>query len=207
MEIKRCSNGHFYNADRFSDCPHCGGAPASQKKETSENFPDDEKTVVLMDESATVQIPESLKAAVSNAMAFNNQADSAEEYKTVGLFSRAMGSEPVTGWLVAINGQHFGEDFRLKAGRNFIGRDASMDVCLSNDTTVSRYKHATIVYDPKNNIYLVQPGESKELCYLNDNVVLCVQEIRKSDILQLGESKLMFIPCCDETFDWNKAEK
>ena len=24
MNLKKCENGHFYDADTYSSCPHCG---------------------------------------------------------------------------------------------------------------------------------------------------------------------------------------
>ena len=47
-----------------------------------------------------------------------------------------------------------------------------MDIALVGDKSVSRNKHAILVYEPKQHLYLVQPGESSELVYLNDEVVL-----------------------------------
>ena len=76
-------------------------------------------------------------------------------------------STPCVGWLVALNGVHAGQDFRLKVGKNFVGRDLSMDIVLDGEKSVSRNKHAIIVYEPKQHLYLVQPGESSELVYLN----------------------------------------
>jgi len=124
---------------------------------------------------------------------------------TVGYFG-AIGSEPVVGWLVCIAGNHFGKDFALKTGRNFIGRSTEMEVALTGDASVSRDKHAIILYEPKGNVFLVQPGDAKELFYLNEKVVLTATEISANDILALGETKLMFIPCCSEKFNWDSVK-
>ena len=115
-------------------------------------------------------------------------------------------SEPVVGWLVCIEGNHFGEDFKLKTGKNFIGRSSAMDVVLSGDASVSRDRHAIVVYEPKSNIFLVQPGDSKELFYVNDEVVLSAQKIKGYDVLSVGDSKLLFIPCCSDRFNWDAVK-
>ena len=39
-------------------------------------------------------------------------------------------STPCVGWLVALGGEHIGTDFRLKVGKNFIGRSPKMDLSL-----------------------------------------------------------------------------
>ena len=125
---------------------------------------------------------------------------------TIGYFGD-MKNEPVVGWLVAIDGAHYGQDFKLKTGRNFIGRSSHMDVALELDPSISREKHAIILYEPRGNIFLVQPGDAKELFYLNDKVVLSATEINAYDVLSLGDTKLLFIPCCSERFNWDKEKK
>ena len=82
-----------------------------------------------------------------------------------------------------------------------------MDVCLSKDGSVSRNKHAVILYEPKQNVYLVQPGDSKELFYVNDEVVISGQPVKRNDLLIIGDTRLLFIPCCDENFSWDITSK
>ena len=95
-----------------------------------------------------------------------------------------------------------GRDFKLKVGRNFIGRDNDMDVCLRNENSVSRQQHAIIIYEPKQNVFLAQPGNTKELTYLNDEVVLVPKVMKKNDVLQVGNVTLMLVPFCDDAFKW-----
>lgn len=77
-----------------------------------------------------------------------------------------------------------------------------MDVALTGDKSVSRECHAIVIYDPRSRMFLVQPGTSRELFYLNDKVVLGVEAIGSHDILAIGKTELMFIPCCGESFCW-----
>lgn len=121
---------------------------------------------------------------------------------TVGYYSRVIGTEPVVGWLVCTEGDYFGESFKLKSGRNFIGRSSGMDVVLSSDMSVSRSRHGIVVYEPRKRIFIAQPGESRELFYLNDEVVLSNMEMHAYDVLTIGTTKLMLIPCCGERFSW-----
>lgn len=116
-------------------------------------------------------------------------------------------STPCVGWLVAVSGAHAGQDFHLKVGKNFVGRDAGMDVALVGDKSVSRNKHAIVVYEPRQHLYLVQPGESSELVYLNDEVVLNPMRLSAYDIITIGEINLLFIPLCGERFNWETALK
>ena len=109
---------------------------------------------------------------------------------------------PVVGWLVCVEGINKGTDYRLHQGRNFIGRAVEMDVCIENDNTVSRSSHAIVVYDPRSNVYLAQPGDAKELFYLNDQLVLNAVQLKAGDKLSIGNTKLMFVPLCGDHFHW-----
>lgn len=189
MNLTRCDNGHFYDAERFSECPHCNQTAIS---------------TVLQDEDGGSLYTAPLTDPVSPPIIEDTlPVDDAQ--KTIGYFGE-MVTEPVVGWLVAISGVHFGEDFKLKSGRNFIGRSTEMDIALTGDSSISREKHAIVLYEPRGNSFLVQPGDAKELFYLNDKVVLTATEISAYDILSLGETKLLFIPCCSDKFNWDDVK-
>lgn len=113
-------------------------------------------------------------------------------------------SSPCVGWLIAIGGVHIGQDFRLKVGKNFIGRDPGMDIAMTGDKSVSRNRHAIVVYEPKQHLYLIQPGESSALVYCNDEVVLAPVKLKPYDIITIGEINLLFLPLCGEQFNWSE---
>lgn len=113
-------------------------------------------------------------------------------------------STPCVGWLIAIGGNHIGTDFRLKVGKNFIGRNKNMDIALTEDKSVSRDKHAIVVYEPKEHLYLVQPGESSSLVYKNNKVVLNPESLEAYDMVTVGEVNLLFMPLCGERFSWSE---
>lgn len=126
-----------------------------------------------------------------------------DEGRTVRFSSRKEDAkEPLVGWLVGLNGEVYGEGFPLVTGRNYIGRGADMDVVLRGDPSISRNKHAIIIYEPKSRQFLLQPGESKELFYLDDKVVLDTQVMSNGCELCIGETKLKFIALCGEDFSW-----
>ncbi len=112
-------------------------------------------------------------------------------------------STPCVGWLIALGGEHVGTDFRLKAGKNFVGRSPQMDVALTEDKSVSRDRHAIVVYEPKAHLYLVQPGESSSLVYRNNEVVLTPVKLEAYDMITVGDVNLLFIPLCGERFNWS----
>lgn len=112
-------------------------------------------------------------------------------------------STPCVGWLIALGGEHVGTDFRLKAGKNFVGRNPDMDIALTEDKSVSRERHAIVVYEPKAHLYLVQPGESSSLVYKNNEVVLTPMRLEAYDMITVGDVNLLFMPLCGERFNWS----
>lgn len=112
-------------------------------------------------------------------------------------------STPCVGWLVALGGEQIGTDFRLKVGKNFIGRNSDMDVALTGDKSVSRDRHAIVVYEPKSHLYLVQPGESSSLVYRNNEVVLSPVKLGAYDVITVGDVNLLFMPLCGDQFNWS----
>ena len=218
MKLVKCNQGHFYDEERYESCPHCNSqdrdgqitvpvmrTAANDAVTVAMSSNDPGKTVpisAVSQDAAKSSLKEAVQAASQKPVAVETSGD-----KTIGFFSHTIGKEPVVGWLVCVAGPHFGEDFKLKSGRNFIGRSSSMDVPISKDTTVSREKHGILVYEPKGNLFILQPGDSKELCYLNDEVVLSPKEIKVHDKLSVGSTELMFIPCCTAQFNWDMVKQ
>ena len=213
MNLTRCNQGHFFDADKHTTCPHCVSAPDQEKTVASES-------AVPINEGITAPAPTpaappatSLSNEQPNVQkenkggsSFRSQVDDVQ--KTVGLFNvEKSAKQPVAGWVVCVEGPHLGEDFRIVMGRNFLGRSGNMDIVLAKDNMVSRDKHAIIVYEPKGNMFIIQAGESKELFYLNDKVVLSPTEIKPYDTIKIGASKLLFVPFCSENFNWNDINK
>lgn len=213
MNLIQCNNGHFYDEERFSCCPFCNktasGYLTSDANVTKMELTSDATdsgfdwgggsgNKQTKDGSTHNEIGETLSSVVSQVQ----QED--DDEKTTYFENEA--GKPVVGWLVCIEGAHFGNDFKLRLGGNFIGRSAEMDVAISGDSSVSRKKHAVVIYEPKNNMFIIQPGESKGLTYLNDQVILSPTEMKSNDIIQIGNTKLMFIPCCTDKFTWDNID-
>lgn len=148
----------------------------------------------------------SLREAVKKSSASN-------EGKTMSYFSTATNPttnqarsravvEPVVGWLVCIGGCHFGECFNICAGKNSIGRSEENRIVISDDTGISRIKHALIVYEPKKRNFYLQPGDSSGLTYLNEDYITDSKKLTPNDVIELGDSKFLFVPLCGEAFSW-----
>jgi Inner membrane component of T3SS, cytoplasmic domain len=93
----------------------------------------------------------------------------------------------VCGWLVALNGQHKGEDFRLRVGKNVLGTAADCDVVLT-DKKISR-KHATIRYEGGE--FQIADLDSSNGTFVNDEKVQ-KHDLIDNDILKLGDIEFEF---------------
>lgn len=122
--------------------------------------------------------------------------------KTIGIFS----TTKVVGWLVCVKGSEKGKDFVLGSGRNFIGRSPSMDVSLIGDVSVSRENHAVITYNPRGNNFSISYGTGHGIVYLNGEEVLAPMKLNPYDQIELGETVLIFIPFCSESFKWEESK-
>jgi len=186
MKLVKCSNGHFYDGDKYVVCPNC--------EEEARNGGNLDLTVTV-DQSAAENLGQELSIP--------EDPDKGE--KTISAYTTTAVAqvEPVVGWLVCVKGEDFGKSFTLKNGKNFIGRSEGVnDVVLKKDNSVSREKHAILIFDPKSGKFLAQPGMSSELFYLNEEVVLQAVPLKEKDILQIGKTELIFMPLCGPDFSW-----
>ena len=110
--------------------------------------------------------------------------------------------EPTVGWLVCIKGDHFGMSFNIVAGMNAIGRNSNNKIVLNRSNTVSRDRHALIIYEPRQRTFYIKPGESSGLTYMNGEYITDACAMKAKDVIELGNNSLMLIPLCDETFNW-----
>lgn len=314
MNVVKCENSHFFDSDTYTECPVCGGKPATAeqqaaaagkekkkgglfskfkkepaapKQPAAPSFPaqttsapapaaeqpaavpqtansapvmnacEDSVTVPMpavaasaCEDSVTVPMPAVVADACEDAVTVPmpviaegqaqepaqvdqpasepsslsdaiKQASANSEGKTASYFSavtsgnsaaesssssapavQKVNTEPVVGWLVCIEGSHIGNSFCIAAGKNSLGRGSSNSIILNRDNSVSREKHAILVYEPKKRNFYIQPGDSSGLTYLNDEYITESKKLADRDIIEIGNTKLLFVPLCDEKFSW-----
>ncbi len=175
--LTRCNNGHYFDSKKHSSCPFCG--------------------------------VQDLEININKTMAKRpgkSGSRGGEEGKTVGIYKRKLGIDPVVGWLVAITGPEKGRDFRITAEKNFIGRSEKMDIRIPDDESISRDSHAVVSFNPKNLTFRLFPGESKGLAYLNGEEVIAPVVLKAYDTIEVGQTKLIYIPLCSESFHWDMVK-
>jgi hypothetical protein len=112
-------------------------------------------------------------------------------------------SEPVAGWVVVVKGPGRGDFRPLFVGMNSVGRDGSQRVSLDfGDESISREEHAFITYDEETRCFFLQHGGKSNLVRLGSDPVLTPTELRANDLIRIGRTTLLFIPCCGPEFSW-----
>jgi hypothetical protein len=152
--------------DNWDVCPYCqrtgfqnpGGASAMAK------------TRLEFDAPAAASIP---------------LASSPSARKTVLLSGRPKGE--LVGWLVVMDGERKGEDFRVREGQNSIGSGPESDIVV-HDPAVSG-KHASLRC--RDHKFLMTDLDSSNGTYINGAAEsIAVEEIHDNDLVRVGNTTL-----------------
>lgn len=213
---------HFYDVDAYPACPFCAEQFGESNAEETKPEPNDihneqNKTTVLPDgkggdapfkHTTPINRPDPVKQKTETRENERLKTDIiiGHEGNATKSKSSANSSLPVAGWLIITGGPGRGKDFRLIQGENRIGRDPKMEVSLDfgkdSDTSVSRESHAVVVYDNNANEFFIERGASRNLPTVNGKTVRRDQDLEAYDLIQLGETQLMFFPLCGGQFKW-----
>lgn len=203
--ITRCHNGHWYDTSMNKVCPHCKQESEKLGIRLDDDIEEDDKTVSIME--ADLSLGEELGMIIGNTLnqstpGLTESFSDSDNDKTISFgFFGLTKVQPVTGWLICINGGERGKDYRLHAGKNFVGRSTSMDVVLVDDKTISRDKHCSVAYDPKGNSFYIA-SEGGNTIYLDDKLVDSPMRLQEGNRITIGETELIFIPFCREGRTW-----
>jgi hypothetical protein len=124
--------------------------------------------------------------------------------RTVGLMQEQMGFDPVVGWLACVEGPSRGKSYTIRGGVNSIGRGDRMDITITGDMKLSAENHAKLSYSERSNRFNLIPGDGRNIIYLNGEEVFVPTVLSAYDLIDFGETKLLFIPLCGERFTWGK---
>ena len=202
MALTECKQGHLYDMDQYASCPYCNQS-VNQVRFSAGADSGVGKTVGVL--GGAPSPASETGATVAPAEYGKARQPEQDTGKTVAVLQKSFSREPIAGWLVCIKGAEKGKDYRVAAKNNSIGRSEKMDICIKGDTAISRENHARIAYDVKHNNFYFIPDASVNGVYINDEPVYVPTQLAKGDIVELGESKFIFVPFCDESFSWKDA--
>ncbi len=189
IEMTKCEKcGKYYNKAADAACPHCNSGaakPAGATMPVGGGVTVAGVTAPVKSENATIA-----RSSVNDSV------------RTTAVIKQKLGIDPVVGWLVAINGSEKGRDYKIHSDNNYVGRDDKMDIAIKGDDTISRENHAVVSYDDRDKIFYITPGDGRSIIRLNNKALLMTAELKAYDQIEIGLTKLVFIPLCGEAFSW-----
>lgn len=166
MAILRCEFGHFYDTGKYAVCPVC-----ARSKRSGKTIADDKTAEASRAADADNDITVAYTAVQQRAYA-----------------------QPVVGWLVCIKGTEKGRDWRLTAGRNFVGSSLKADIVVPGFAS-NAANAFSIIYDSRHKTFLAMPGSNAQV-YLNDRLLTDATRLNDDDEISAGEIVLCFRSFC-----------
>lgn len=209
-----CPKGHYYNGDKYLQCPHCidgmaavrqdgfvfapdgmAGNSQSETQEIQKNNQDDNVTMILpkeyLPDSGAVSMSFSMREQQTQTgtrkLLLQPQEVSPGEvpFKEDRILDIEENLLPV-GYLVCIRGRDYGRSFPLKTGVNTVK------------------EQAYVLYEPHKREFYLKSADRDSLCYCNDEVLLEPKKIQGYDRITLGDTTFLLIAVCGEKFSWEE---
>lgn len=130
-------------------------------------------------------------------------AQAAAPIKSIPTEKIALDAElgPVVGWLAIIAGPGCGQVLSLHYGVNDIGRSDKSRVRLDfGDASIVSDNQAAIIYTAGSRRFYLQSVAVE--VWLEGQPARGSVELSGGEILQLGQTRLRFVPLCGPDFDW-----
>jgi hypothetical protein len=181
MAKKQCSRGHIYDSAIYGDnCPFCpsqssGGTTGGNFGEKTE-LNSEGRTQVGGTQSAVPTIP--MDSGGGRTIIRPAQGGIASSGKKL------------VGLLVTYSTNPNGQVFNIFEGKNFIGRDMPVDICIP-DNEVSG-KHFSILYRSADGRFKFKDEQSSNGTFLNE-VLTDEGELTSFDVIRIGGTRLIFI--------------
>ena len=216
-QLLQCPNGHYYDPDMYSSCPYCTGESVGVDRNFTAPIPRNVPGTVPQNIMATVPLATPADTIPPEPVPDPELEDGMPHTMPANMGGKISDGTPmpefeddskfVVGWLVAIEGPYRGRSFEIHNGYTYIGRTEG-DIVLALDKQVSSSKNVSTVYDSKNNRFFVRAGDSLNLVYVNGKALIAGDNlpIDAYGSIEVGGTKLLFVPFCSDQFSWNKKD-
>lgn len=208
MDLKKCKIGHFYDGDKYPECPHCKNNVAERTSKTFEK----KKT---MEEKRTTSVTQALgdidekrqereEKQVDSRRPIDEDCGNGHEQAEVKQVKKPVRRNdlgPVVGWLVGITGEEYGHSYELYATSNTIGT-AEDNVVGIEDAALCNSCHCVICFDSNSLNFFVDYENSGGKIKINNYRVNENVYINYMDVLEIGGSTYVLIPLCKDGFSW-----
>ncbi len=206
MDLRKCKVGHFYDGDKFPECPHCKNNVSERVSKTSERKTVDEKkneTRALGSIEEKRQEREEKRQNQRRPIDEEIESNSLEieNKKEIDLPQRKTDLGPVVGWLVGIQGNEYGRSYELFATSNTIGV-ATSNIVSIKDSNLCNTSHCIICFDVNSLNFFIDYENSGGKIRVNNYRVSENVYINYMDVIEIGESAYTLIPICKDGFTW-----
>ena len=150
------------------------------------HYYDDEKYVVC---------PICLRAAQDGAPDATLTVGQGEETAAYGPLQEDPAARPVVGWLVCVEGEERGRDWRLSDGRNDIGTAAPADILLRPAAAPGEGRLCSVVYDGRHKAFALAP-ERGAIVYYNGQLLTGPAALQDGDEIGVEGYLLCFQSFC-----------
>ena len=123
---------------------------------------------------------------------------------SIGLMESTIDRSPVVGWIVCVEGPEKGRDYRIRAGKNMVGRSWKMDICIAKDQELMPTNHAAILFDAADCSFQLEHGDPEAECFKNGEQVTMTVRLEENDRIRFGESEFVFVPYCKPGRQWEQ---
>ncbi len=224
----QCLNMHWFDAEKYTLCPHCGAGKLEEKKPTNAvgKKESERKTISQLlfgkreTQSGSMQSSaiqrSTAEASVSQRIPTQRpvQDDAVTEkdsdIQKTELFWKPKAPQQEEKTAVPYDNvisYVFSEDVKSPTAAWLVGISGSRTgrsyiVKPGVNLLVNTFgRGATISYEPEKRCFLLS-GEESEI-YCNGFRVGSTRELKAYDVIELENEKYMFVPFCGPNFDWN----
>ena len=233
MAIVRCEKGHYYDASKFAQCPHCGVLPVMEeekenkmkhfflfnkkgKKSDMRSFSEkneDDRTVALPQNMQLAEDEDDRTVALSRNMQLSEANNDHSELFCEKVISEMRENKQkvsrsiqdyIAGWLVCVEGAFRGEDFGIYSGFNRLLLSKNGEIQILSEVEEEQDVLCSVVYDNRNNQFFIIQQNGSVL--VNNKELNEVQELYSGDVIRIGETELEFVAFCREGRTWDSYE-
>lgn len=114
-------------------------------------------------------------------------ADGLDGNKT-RIVGRSSGLNSLSGWMVALTGSDAGKDWRIRPGKNTIGRGSGVDIALSDDSVSTL--HALFWIGTDGTVTLID-RDSSNGTFINETQIFTPTTVTHGALIRLGEHSIL----------------
>jgi hypothetical protein len=189
MAKKQCSRGHIYDSAIYGDnCPFC----PSQGNSGTVVAAGGETSVGDIGGGTALNMEGRTQVAGTQAAGPTIPMDSGGGRTIIrpAQGGAVLSGKKLVGLLASYSTNPNGQIFNIYEGKNFIGRDMPVDICIP-DNEVSG-KHFSILYRSADGKFKFKDEQSSNGTYLNE-VLTDEGELANFDVIKIGGTRLIFI--------------